>query len=184
MATTRTAERAAAILERAARMKAFRPSLLDRRLFDKQMKTPGALKGAGPLGNLNTISNDRMRYAGMETVAIKDIKATQKTVSLAVAKQKAATLAAGGQLAAPLVFRHANGTLEAMDGNHGLTGRRALGQKTVAARIVELKSATAPSTVFPAGYNSGKQGSGAAISPGSRLMSAKSGTGGGGGRRG
>ncbi len=40
----RSPERAAAVIDRASRMRAAKPSLLDRRLFDRQMRTPGAGK--------------------------------------------------------------------------------------------------------------------------------------------
>ena len=132
--TTRTIERAGQVLDRAARMRAFRAPLMDRRLFDPQMRTPGYVKA--PFA-MNAVRNEMLSYRGIQQIPINKIRSEQPTVSLKEAKAKLGTINAPNAKP-PGVIAH-NGMFYLADGNHRTTAARALGHKTIAANVAEFK---------------------------------------------
>lgn len=139
----RSPERAAAVLDRAARMSAFKPSILDRRLFDKQMRTPG-LTAQAPF-DLNKIDPSLLKNVGVQNVPLAKVKAVQPTVSLAAAKAKLTNpTTKSGQ---PVQMIKYKGNYYPADGNHRTTAMRALGESSVSARVLELNHEIKPPVV-------------------------------------
>jgi len=134
----RSPERAAQVLDRAARMRSFAPGLMDRRLFDAQMRTPGRSKS--PIGDLNHLGSEQLRYQGVQSVPLKAVRSEQPTVSVSAVKKKLTAPAPSSPKRMPLVLHH-QGTYHVMDGNHRVTAARALRSGAIQARVVELNAA-------------------------------------------
>lgn len=122
----RSADRAAKVIDRAARMKQFRAPLLERRLGDPQMRTPGY--------DANAIRPDRVdgsqiKRLGMVEVPIDKIRTSQPTVSVAHVKSKIGA----GAGKPPQLVKGAGGTWHVLDGNHTITAMRAQNATTVRA---------------------------------------------------
>lgn len=136
----RSPERAAAVIDRASRMRAAKPSLLDRRLFDRQMRTPGA--GKAPI-NFDYLKPEHVTPRGVQAVPTKGIVSDQPTVSIKAVKDKIAQTASGGATPTsggklPQILLH-NGQYHVFDGNHRVTAARALGDRAVTGQVFELK---------------------------------------------
>jgi hypothetical protein len=138
----RSPERAKAVLDRAARMEAFKPSLLDRRIGDKQMRTPGYDKNVGV--RMFEVDRSKMKPLGVQDVPLKDVRTQQATVS--VAKVAAKLNGNSGQI--PEYIKH-NGKYYTNDGNHATTAARALGMKSTKANVFEIPSGAMRSQVPP-----------------------------------
>lgn len=141
MATPRTPERAKAVLDRAAKMRGFKPSILDRRLFDTQMRVPG--RTPAPFPGVDFLGHDNVINRGVQDIPLHAIKTHQPSMSLAQAKGKVDALAQG-QTLKPAQLLHHNGQYYTLDGNHGITARRALGQVSTKATVLEMRPAAAP----------------------------------------
>lgn len=131
----RTPDRAKAIIDRAARMKAFKPSLSERRAFDTQMKTPG--KRSKPL-EINSLPAERFEKVGRASINPRDIISDQPTVSRDQVKGKIDKIAAGENVSVRLIKRP-DGKYQMLDGNHGTTAHRAMG-RNVEADIYRIRS--------------------------------------------
>lgn len=131
----RSPERAKAVLDRAARMKAFRAPLSERRVGDPQMRTTGPKSKSL---NLAGIPPEAFTKKGRQTVALKDVVTDQPTISVKAAKGKVDQVAAGKTVSVRLIQRP-DGKFTLLDGNHGTTALRALGHKHVTADVVTVK---------------------------------------------
>lgn len=136
MAKERSPQRAAAVLDRAARMKSFRPKdfkLGD--LLDKQMRAPGQVK-ASPFQGFKTtdIAKSNVDAVGLTRVPISSLKTEQSSVSLKQAKAKIGAKGGGH----PDVLLH-EGKHYVLDGNHRLTAARAAGQSHIEVNVSKLK---------------------------------------------
>lgn len=130
----RSVERASQVLDRAARMSSFKPGFLDRRMFDTQMRTPNLAKEA-PF-NINTLDQRLLKNAGMQEVPLKNIKALQPTISLAVAKAKLTNpTTANGK--PPELVKY-KGVYYGGEGNHRTTAMRAEGRLSGHYQVYEL----------------------------------------------
>lgn len=127
----RSAERAAAIIDRAARMKANQPSVLDKRLGDKQMRTPGYVD---PPFHNKRLAPDALKFAGNMDVPLDQIRTGQATISVGAVKSKIAN-PTDGKL--PQLIRH-EGVYYVNDGNHRVTAARAMRSGTVRAAVADL----------------------------------------------
>jgi uncharacterized ParB-like nuclease family protein len=126
----RTPERAAKILDRAARM----PSRRVRNIhssFDKQMKTPSGV--ASEPFNKDTV---KAKKPAVQEIDLSKVKSIQKTIGVDGVKSKLKD-AATGKGAMPEVFSH-NGKYYVNDGNHRVTAARALGKTSIRAVVTEL----------------------------------------------
>lgn len=134
MAKQRTPERAAKILDRAARMSSFKPGILDRRLFDTQMRTPGHVNA--PF-NINKVAQAGiLTPAGRQDIPLSKIRTEQPTISLAAAKANLTNPTTKGG-SSPVVVQH-KGLYYVGDGNHRITAARALGEKSISVRVMEI----------------------------------------------
>lgn len=135
----RSPERAAAVLDRAAKMRSNRAGWLDKRLFDPQMRTPG--KGQAPL-NFDYLKPEHVTPKGTQSVSTRAIVSDQPTISIKSVKGKIGEVAkgqpqmSGGKL--PQLLLH-NGQYHVFDGNHRVTAIRALGGRTIQGQVYELK---------------------------------------------
>lgn len=125
----RSPERAAAVLDRAARMDGFRTSVVDRRIGDPQMRTPGAVET--PF-RMDRVTKADIAGLGRQQIPLSSIRTEQPTVSLAAVKSK---LAGGGR--PPALVKHGDWYYVA-DGNHRITAARALGQTHIDAHVANL----------------------------------------------
>lgn len=150
MSRARSPERAAAVIDRASRSKAFAPSIFDKQLFSRQMKTPRP--GASPFGNLNALGMEHLHDRGVQQVNLRHVVSDQRTISPDAVKKKIGEIASGkagtSGKALPMVIHH-NGTYHVIDGNHRLTAQRALGSNFAAARVVEFKHPPAAAPMYP-----------------------------------
>jgi len=147
----RSPERAAAVLDRAASMRKGKPRFWDQRLFDRQMRTPGA--GQAPI-NFDYLKPEHVIPHGTQTVSTRAIVSDQPTVSLKAVKGKIAQTASGGATPTsggklPQLLLH-NGQYHVFDGNHRVTAARALGDRAVTGQVFELK----PGVGRPSAHNS------------------------------
>lgn len=127
----RSPERAAAVLDRAARMSSFKPAWYDRGLFDTKLRTPGLSKSAI---HINDIDPKSIKPLGLHEVPLSKIRTEQTTVSLAGVKEK---LRNASNAPAQLILRK-DGFYDAADGNHRMTAERALGKTTIKAHVGEI----------------------------------------------
>lgn len=134
----RSPERAAAVLDRAARMQQFRPGFMDRRLLDAQMKTPG--HAASPF-SMTKLDPSLIKGRGEQMIPISKIRSEQPTISLAAAKAKLSNPTGSSKL--PQVVNH-NGTYWVADGNHRVTAARALGETHIRAQVGDLNAKIKP----------------------------------------
>lgn len=126
----RTPERAAQVLDRAARMRAFKVGIADRRLFDPQIRTANYTKNHPFYLNLD---RSKLEPRGVQEVPIKDLITPQKSVSLKKVKAKLPTADSVETKVVKVGDR-----LYLDDGNHGVTPRKALNYQTVRANVSEL----------------------------------------------
>lgn len=133
----RSPDTAKALVDRAARGK-FRPGILDRRLFDQQMRTPSP--GRAPVWDLNTLGANDLEIAGRQRVPLNHVVSNQPTVSVAQVKGKIDAISSGAPTKPAMLLEH-NGRYHVMDGNHRLTAQRALGQADTEALVFRLKTA-------------------------------------------
>lgn len=126
-ARVRGAKRAAQVIDRAARMKAFKAPLVERlnRPFDPQMRTPGY--------DANAIRPDRIdgsqiKRLGMVEVPVDKIRSAQPSVSVAASKAKI-----GAASKPPQLVKRPDGTWSVLDGNHTITAARAQNAQTIKA---------------------------------------------------
>lgn len=132
----RSPQRAEQILDRAARMQAFRPSVLDRDLFDTKIRTPGHAKA--PWHN-NRLDPRQLVARGAQDVPLSKIRSEQTTVSLKGVKEKLRN--PGGKSSSKIpqaIFDPRTGTYWVNDGNHRVTAARALGQKSIRVAVGEI----------------------------------------------
>lgn len=127
----RSPQRAAEVIERASKRPSFRASLVDRRLFDKQMKTPGFNKNALPAYD---VPAENLTSRGRAAVPLSQIQTSQPTVSVAKVQAK---IASGLGTSLPQVVKRGEMYYVA-DGNHRLTAARALGHKTAMVHVLEM----------------------------------------------
>lgn len=144
---TRSPERAAKIIDRAARMKAFAPSVWDYNPVNRQMKTPG--RAPAPFAGIDFLGSEHLVSRGVQDVPLNRMKTHQQTVSVGQVKDKIAQLGAGRQITPGQVLKIGD-TYHALDGNHGGTARRALGHSTTQATVFELRSAAPQIGMVPA----------------------------------
>ena len=155
----RTPERAAQVLDRAAKMQQFRPGFLDRRLFDTQMRTPGA--AASPFG-MNNLDPSLLKGRGEQMIPISKVRSEQPTVSLAAAKSKLNSPAGSSRL--PQLVSH-NGTYWVADGNHRITAARALGETHIRAQVADLNAQIKGSLINPGTVTKGLRVAGHVAGP-------------------
>lgn len=128
----RTVARAQAVLDRAAKMRTFKPGWFDARPFDRQIRTPGHVDT--PF-SVNHLPQSMLIHRGKAEIPLNKVRTEQPTVSVAEVKAK---IAKGGSVASsPHVIRH-NGLYYTADGNHGFTADRALGKKTATAQVFDI----------------------------------------------
>lgn len=132
----RTPERAAAVLDRAARMRQFKPGLMDRRIGDQQIRTPG-LDPKVPVSAERLTSADVKRLGTMD-IPLSKIVTEQPSVSLAVAKRKVVAQARGNPGAPPKLIALGDGRFAVADGNHSITAARALRSGSIRADVAGL----------------------------------------------
>lgn len=151
----RSPERAAAVLDRAASMRKGKPWFWDQRLFDRQMRTPGA--GKAPI-NFSYLRPEHVTPLGEQMVPTRAIVSDQPTVSLKAVKSKIGQTASLGRTPTsgppaygsyPQLLLH-NGQYHVFDGNHRVTAARALGDRAVTGQVFELK----PGVGRPSMHNS------------------------------
>lgn len=145
----RTPERAAAVLDRAAKMRAFKPGLMDRRIGDQQIRTPGHDKRI-PVSTQHLGASDVKRIGTMD-VPLSKIVSEQPSVSLKAVKAKLTappTATAKGNL--PQLIALGDGRFAVADGNHRITAARALRSGSVRADVAGL-NAPAPAPRASAG---------------------------------
>lgn len=131
----RAADRAVAVIDRAARMRANRPGILDARLGDKQMRTPGLVD---PPFHNRRLTPDMVQRIGTMDVPLSMIRTGQATVSVNSVKAKIASpVTKDGSL--PKLIK-SGGLYYVDDGNHRVTAARALGQTSVRANVADLKA--------------------------------------------
>lgn len=140
----RSPERAAAVLDRAARMGQFKPGWFDQRLGDRQMRTPG--KVDAPF-RIERLPEGVLRKGEIADIPLKSVVTEQPTVSVATVKSKLPALA-GGSSRTPPVIRH-GGQYYLADGNHDTTGMRALGMKSGKFQVYDLDAEIKPPMVSP-----------------------------------
>lgn len=139
----RTPERAAAVLDRAARMSQFKPGWFDQRLGDRQMRTPG--KVDSPF-RIERLPQGVLKRAEIADIPLKSVVTEQPTVSVKNVKAKLATAGDGSRT--PPVIRH-GGQYYLADGNHETTGMRALGMKSGKFQVYDLNADIKPPLVSP-----------------------------------
>jgi hypothetical protein len=163
----RTPERAAAILDRAARMSQYRPNLIDRGMTEKKIRTPGNVWA--PF-RMNDITTDQVRGRGSVDIPLSRVRSEQTTVSLEGVKKK--LLDPKGSSAKPQVIKHGD-WYYVHDGNHRITAARALGQTTINAHVGELMGGRpgAPQIRRPSPPMSGVNKAGVAIATAGPLVS-------------
>lgn len=131
----RTVERAAEVLDRAAKMKQNRVGILDRRWGDPQMRTPGYVD---PPFHNNRLGPGDIKRAGTMDVPLDKIRSGQQTVSLASVKAKLTSpTTKTGDL--PQLIRH-DGIYYVNNGNHRITAARALRTGTIRADVADIKN--------------------------------------------
>jgi hypothetical protein len=121
----RSVERASQVLDRAARMSSFKPSILDRRIGDRQMRTPD--KAPLPFNFDRMKANGMLIPAGVQDVPLNKVVAMQNTVSVAHAKAK---LTHSELLTRPAQAVSYKGKFYGADGNHLTVARKAMGFDT------------------------------------------------------
>ena len=119
--------------------KKFKPGITHRRLFDKQVKTPGKVKPN--VTGMEWLKREDMEPVGHQEVHLKHIASEQPTVSAHHVKRKIDEITAGKKQAPAKLLLH-NGVYHVLDGNHGITAHRALGHATVHADVWKLKDTT------------------------------------------
>lgn len=139
----RTPERAAAVLDRAAKMRQFKPGLMDRRIGDQQIRTPGLDKSL-PVSAQHLGASDVKRVGTMD-VPLSKIVSEQPSVSLKSVKAKLTAppnATAKGNL--PQLIALGDGRYAVADGNHRITAARALRSGSIRADVASLNRAAPP----------------------------------------
>jgi|GEM_PF-6670314 len=141
----RTPERAAQVLDRAGRMRSFRPGLMDRRIGDQQIRTPGH-DAKLPVATHRLNASDVKRIGTMD-VPLSKIVSEQPSVSIKSVKAKltaSPNATAKGNL--PQLIALGDGRFAVADGNHRITAARALRSGSVRADVASLN---APAAIAP-----------------------------------
>lgn len=159
MAAKRTPERAAQVLDRAARMSSFRAGWLDKKLGDPQMRTPGKV---APPFSIYSLPENAWKEVGVAEVPLKSIRTEQPTVSIAKVKAKLSNPGPADYI--PKVLKHGD-TYYTMDGNHRLTSQRALGETMTKARVYHLDGSIKPPLMSPKMISTGMRGATMAAGP-------------------
>ena len=129
----RSPERAAAVIDRAARMERYNPGWTLRGLFDRQIATPRRVD-AEPFDLARVVENGR----SIAEVPVNDIRTVQPRVSLAEVKNKLVDNSSDDGRP-PSVFKWGD-QYYVNDGNHRIVAARARGLGTIPAEVIELAS--------------------------------------------
>jgi hypothetical protein len=132
----RTPERAAAVLDRAARMRAFRPGVLDRGLGGDKIKAPGQGRVSF---DYNTIDPKALKSTGIREIPLKDLVTNQPTVSVKAVKEKLLNPNARASSANPIaILDPQTGKYVLADGVHRRATAAALGQTHMRVATAEI----------------------------------------------